>query len=74
MEKFREQASADIQGRRLLHDAGSEKGTVTVDKGRVTLSPSSPADEKDLKGLVVLPGLADVHVHLREPGFFIRKA
>ena len=53
---------------------GLKKGTVTVDKGRVTLSPSSPADEKDLKGLVVLPGLADVHVHLREPGFFYKES
>ena len=27
------------------------------------------ADEIDIGGMYVLPGLVDVHVHLREPGF-----
>ena len=27
----------------------------------------------DLNNLHILPGFADVHVHLREPGFFIKR-
>jgi len=29
----------------------------------------SEVEEIDAKGLVVTPGLIDMHVHLREPGF-----
>jgi dihydroorotase len=32
-------------------------------------SPKSQIEEFDAKGLVVAPGLIDMHVHLREPGF-----
>ena len=32
-------------------------------------SPKSQIEEIDAKGLVVAPGLIDMHVHLREPGF-----
>src|SRR5262245_66113971 len=32
-------------------------------------SPKSEIEEIDAKGLIVAPGLIDMHVHLREPGF-----
>src|SRR5882724_12640144 len=32
-------------------------------------SPKSRIEEIDAEGLVVAPGLIDMHVHLREPGF-----
>src|SRR5256712_10404471 len=32
-------------------------------------SPPSEIEEIDAKGLIVAPGLIDMHVHLREPGF-----
>jgi dihydroorotase len=45
---------------------------VGVNKGKVTSIKKSPiaADETiDLKGKILLPGLIDVHVHMRDPGF-----
>ena len=32
-------------------------------------NPQSEIDEIDASGLIVAPGLIDMHVHLREPGF-----
>src|SRR5881394_327319 len=32
-------------------------------------SPTSEIEEVDARGLIVAPGLIDMHVHLREPGF-----
>ena len=34
-----------------------------------TKAPKSEVEEIDANGLIVAPGLIDVHVHLREPGF-----
>jgi len=34
-----------------------------------TRNPQSEVDEIDARGLLVAPGLIDMHVHLREPGF-----
>ena len=40
---------------------------VTIEGGRI--AAVTPADAISHPSLVLLPGLADVHVHLREPGF-----
>ena len=42
---------------------------VSISDDSVQPAVTDDAQIFDLHGLVVLPGLADVHVHLREPGF-----
>ena len=48
-----------------------EKGRLVVEEGRVVADyEPQPGDRRvDLAGLYLVPGLVDVHVHLREPGF-----
>ena len=53
---------------------GFRRGGITVEGGRVFLSPFEPVKEADVSGKIILPGLADVHVHLREPGFFYKES
>ena len=53
---------------------GFRKGTVTVSDGKVFLSPAVAVTEDDIDGKVILPGLADAHIHLREPGFFYKES
>lgn len=53
---------------------GFRKGTVTVSDGKVFLSPAVSVTEDETDGKVILPGLADAHVHLREPGFFYKES
>lgn len=53
---------------------GFRKGTITVSDGRVFLSPSVGVIGPDTNDKVILPGLADVHVHLREPGFSYKES
>ena len=46
---------------------GLKRGKVSVSDGKVFLSPRT--DIKEVReGKLIIPGLADVHVHLREPG------
>jgi dihydroorotase len=51
---------------------GTERVDVAVRDGRIAaighLSQASAADEMDLRGLTVLPGVIDTQVHFREPG------
>jgi dihydroorotase len=51
-----------------------EIGDLVIADGRIAdqssiHNPKSEIAEIDAKGLVVVPGLIDMHVHLREPGF-----
>ncbi len=49
-----------------------EKGTLAVEGDRIAAADAVPAPGDrvvDLAGLHLVPGLVDVHVHLREPGF-----
>lgn len=41
---------------------------VFVRDGKIAAEPAPDAPMLDAKGLVVTPGLIDIHVHLREPG------
>ena len=52
-----------------------EVGDVYITDGKILgskseiRSPKSEIEEVDARGLIVAPGLIDMHVHLREPGF-----
>ena len=50
---------------------GVKKADIRTEGGKIAeIAPSiNGADEIDCKGLTVFPGLIDLHVHLREPGF-----
>lgn len=56
-----------IRGAQIL---GGETADLLVEHGVITEigSVSAAGDEIDAAGLVALPGLVDLHVHLREPG------
>ena len=43
-------------------------GKIVASKSEIR-SPKSEIEEIDARGLIVAPGLIDMHVHLREPGF-----
>ncbi len=55
---------------RIFRGDRFEEGSLLVEGGRFAkAAPGAAADRMvDLKGLHVVPGLVDVHVHLREPG------
>jgi dihydroorotase len=68
-----------LRGGRVLDPAGGvdRVRNILVDKGKIVrlISPRTPvprefrgADEIDASGRLVVPGLIDMHVHLREPG------
>lgn len=59
-----------INGRCLVNGRIEER-TIVVQEGVVVdaTTPEVGDEVVDLAGAVVVPGLVDVHVHLREPGF-----
>lgn len=49
---------------------GVKKADILIENGKISkIAPSISGDGTDLTGLTVFPGLIDMHVHLREPGF-----
>src|SRR5881398_2987747 len=66
-----------IRNARVIDPAnkGDEVGDVYISDGKIVASkseirnPKSEIGEINAKGLIVAPGLIDMHVHLREPGF-----
>lgn len=69
---------------RILTENGLEPFDIVVENGFVTDILNPAAEEKEvfsdgkavisLKNKIILPGLIDVHVHLREPGFFYKES
>src|SRR5260370_33953703 len=66
-----------IRKARVIEPANKrdEIGDLYITDGKIVGSkseirnPKSEIEEIDAKGLIVAPGLIDMHVHLREPGF-----
>src|SRR3954452_22131469 len=65
-----------IRNGRVIDPANQrdEMADVAIVDGRISAlskirNPKSEIEEIDATGLVVAPGLIDLHVHLREPGF-----
>ncbi|RMH51957.1 MAG: dihydroorotase [Zetaproteobacteria bacterium] len=60
-----------VVGGRIVDPASGrdEVGDLFIEDGRIVARLSAPAQRTiDATGLVVCPGLVDMHVHLREPG------
>lgn len=60
-----------LRGGRVV-DPGSgvdEHRDVVIEGGLIGVSAPSGAETIDCRGLVIAPGLVDLHAHLREPGF-----
>ncbi len=64
-----------IRGGQVIDPASDrdEIADVLVEDGKIgaigRLAPVDGANTFDARGLIVIPGLIDIHVHLREPGF-----
>lgn len=63
-------ANLVIEGARVIDpSAGTDVvATIAVRDGRVAVDLDPNAERIDGRGMVVAPGLCDLHVHLREPG------
>ena len=61
-----------VEGGRILDPANGVDavGDLVIDDGRVVAVSEAPdgGDRIDARGLLVVPGFVDLHVHLREPG------
>src|SRR5260221_5295838 len=59
-----------IKNGRVIDPANQRDEVVdlAVVDGKIATSAPKDAEVVDAKGLIVAPGLIDIHVHLREPG------
>jgi allantoinase len=60
-----------IRGGTLVDAGGRRDADLVIDDGRivdVAAYPGGAAEEIDARGLHILPGLIDVHLHFNEPG------
>ena len=60
-----------IKNGTLVLNGGEKKADILIENGKISEIGKITADCKviDASGKHVLPGLIDMHVHLREPGF-----
>ena len=61
-----------ITNGKLVNPRGESQGDISICDGKIEKigEPFGEYDRViDAKGLVVTPGLIDMHVHLREPGY-----
>jgi dihydroorotase len=63
--------STVIRNGRIIDPANGrdEVADLFVVDGKIAKANGKDAEEIDAKGLIVAPGLIDLHVHLREPGY-----
>jgi allantoinase len=61
-----------VRGGTLVNADGRRQADIAVDAGRITEigtgASTASGDDIDARGLLVLPGLIDVHLHFNEPG------
>jgi allantoinase len=60
-----------VRGGTIISPAGRSRADVACEDGRiVAIGPELPGapEEVDARGLLVLPGVIDVHLHFNEPG------
>jgi dihydroorotase len=59
-----------LKGARVVDPAGGrdETADVLIEDGLISNGSAAGASEVDCAGLVLAPGLVDLHTHLREPG------
>jgi len=62
-----------IRNGNVVLETGVEKKDILIENGKITKIaeniPANGSEEINANGLHVFPGLIDMHVHLREPGF-----
>ncbi len=64
----------ELRGATVYRDGRLTHQNVLIHQGRVDCSPfHRPHRVLDLTDMFLLPGLVDVHVHLREPGFLLKE-
>ena len=64
-------ADVTVRGGTLVTPEGPRRADLAIDGERITtIAPELPAGGADIdaRGLIVLPGLIDVHLHFNEPG------
>lgn len=64
-------ADAVVRGGTLISPDGPQHADVSIEDGRIAevgIDLAGAPDEIDARGLLVLPGMIDVHVHFNEPG------
>lgn len=71
MSIFKSEKTTFTGARQLIDSSISDHGiAVSVsDNSAALIDPRNSENNIDISGCVILPGFADVHVHLREPGF-----
>lgn len=58
-----------FKAKKVYHDAEFSSRPLAVENGVVVTRDSDGGDVVDFNNCYIFPGFADVHVHLREPGF-----
>ncbi len=59
-----------LKNAELVLKEGVVRADVTVENGKISaIGTAGEGDEIDCTGYTIFPGLIDMHVHLREPGF-----
>ena len=59
-----------VRGGKVYTGSGFQRQDIGIIDGRISFDTDRSFDDSfDASGLYIIPGLADAHVHLREPGF-----